>query len=120
VPGTVLHATVLPPMPYPLRFDVRLPRCARPRLVEAVIGGDLRGRAALRLEAAGYGTCAEVEWSLWMYGAPLRVAELVAYPLMRWGHDRVVDMAVAGFRRRTLPGTVRPPGSPTHRSRAVP
>jgi hypothetical protein len=25
---------------------------------------------------------------------------------MRWGHDRVVDMAVAGFRRRALPAAV--------------
>jgi hypothetical protein len=51
------------------------------------------------------GTRAQVAWSLRMHSAPLRVAARVAYPLMRWGHDRVVDMAVAGFRQRALPGT---------------
>jgi hypothetical protein len=51
--------------------------------------------------------------------APLRVAAHVAHPLMRWGHDRVVDMAVAGFRRRALPGTARPPGSLAHRAQGT-
>jgi hypothetical protein len=109
LPGNVLRGTVVPPVPYRLRLDVRLRRCDRPRLIEAAIGGDLRGRAALRLEAADDGTRAEVAWSLQMHSAPLRVAAHVAYPLMRWGHDHVVDMAVAGFRRRVLPGTPRPP-----------
>jgi len=40
-----------------------------------------------------------------MMSTPLRVAGLVAYPLMRWGHDRVVEMAVVGIRRRALAGT---------------
>jgi hypothetical protein len=102
VNGNVLHGTVIPPVPYRLRLDVRLQHCERPRLVEAAIGGDLSGRAALRLEAAGGGTRAEVAWSLRMHSAPLLVAAHVAYPLMRWGHDRVVDMAVAGFRRQAL------------------
>ncbi len=119
VPGNVLHGTVIPPVPYRLRLDVRLQRCDRPQLIEAVIGGDLRGRAALRLEAAGGGARAEVEWSLQMHSAPLRAAAHVASPLMRWGHDRVVDMAVAGFRRRALPGVARPPESPAHRPRGV-
>jgi hypothetical protein len=56
VPGYVLHGTVIPPVPHRLRLDVRLQRCDRPRLIEAMIGGDLRGQAALRLEAAGDGT----------------------------------------------------------------
>jgi hypothetical protein len=117
VPGNVLHGTVIPPVPYRLRLEVRLRRCDRPRLIEATISGDLRGRAALRLEAAGDGTSAEMQWSLQMHSAPLRVAAHVAYPLVRRGHDRVVDMAVAGFRRRALPGPARTPESPAHRPR---
>jgi hypothetical protein len=109
LPGNVLRGTVVTPVPYRLRLDVRLRRCDRPRLIEAAIGGDLRGRAALRLEAADDGTRAGVAWSLQMHSAPLRVAAHVAHPLMRWCHDHVVDMAVAGFRRRALPGTPRPP-----------
>jgi hypothetical protein len=105
VTGNVLHGTVIPPpIPCRLRLDVRLQQCDRPRLIEAAIDGDVRGQAALRLDAAGGGTRAQVAWSLRMHSAPLRVAARVAYPLMRWGHDRVVDMAVAGFRQRALPG----------------
>ncbi|HCU93507.1 MAG TPA: hypothetical protein DHU96_12575 [Actinobacteria bacterium] len=67
--------------------------------------GDLSGWAALRLEDADDGTRVAVAWSLEMRSAPLRVAARMAYPLMCWGHDRVVDMAVSGFRRRALPDT---------------
>jgi hypothetical protein len=84
VDGNVLHGTVVPPVPY-----------------------------RLRLEDANDGTRVAVAWSLEMRSAPLRVAARVAYPLMRWGHDRVVDMAVSGFRRRALPVTAarETPGS---------
>ncbi|MGE5291385.1 MAG: SRPBCC family protein [Micromonosporaceae bacterium] len=102
VDGNVLHGTIVPPVPYRLHLKVRLRRCRRPRLIEAAVNGDLSGRAALRLEDAGDGTRVAVAWSLEMRSAPLRVAARVAYPLMRWGHDRVVEMAVSGFRRRAL------------------
>jgi uncharacterized protein YndB with AHSA1/START domain len=102
VDGNVLHGTVIPPVPYRLRLTVLLQRCDRPRLVEATVRGDLSGQAELRLEDADDGTRAAVTWSLEMRSAPLRVAARVAYPLMLWGHDRVVDMAVSGFRRRAL------------------
>ena len=105
VDGNTLHGTVIPPVPYRLRLDVRLRQCERPRRVEAVVDGDLSGRAVLRLEDAADGTRATVDWSLRMRSAPLRLAARVAHPLMRWGHDRVVDMAVAGFRQRALPAT---------------
>jgi uncharacterized protein YndB with AHSA1/START domain len=102
VAGNVLHGTVAPPVPCHLRLDVYLERCERPRLIEAAVAGDLRGQAVLRLEDDGGGTRATVTWTLQMHAAPLRVAARVAYPLMCWGHDRVVDMAVAGFRQRAL------------------
>lgn len=102
VAGNELHGLVVPPVPYRLRVDIRLQRCERPRLVEAAVGGDVHGWAELRLEDAGGGTRASLAWSLQMHSAPLRVAARVAYPLLRWGHDRVVDMAVAGFRQRAL------------------
>jgi hypothetical protein len=106
VGGNVLHGLVAPPMPYRLWLDVRLRRCERPRLSEAALNGDVRGHAVLRLEDAGNGTRVAVTWSLQMNSTLLRVGARMAYPLMRWGHDRVVDMAVAGFRQRALPPAV--------------
>jgi hypothetical protein len=111
----VLHGTVIPPVPYRLRLDVRPQRCDRPRLIEAMIGGDLRGQAALRLEAT-----APAPRSLRMHSAPLRVAAHVACPLISWGHDRVVGMAVAGFSRQALPAAARTPESPVYRLRGAP
>ena len=105
VAGNALHGTVIPPVPYRLRLDIRLEQCLRPLVVEATIDGDVRGSAVIRLEPEDGGTRVAVAWWLDMRSAPLRVAALVAYPLMRWGHDRVVEMAVGGFRQRALPVT---------------
>ena len=35
-----------------------------------------------------------------MMQRPMRLASRVARPLLQWGHDRVVELTVAGFRRR--------------------
>lgn len=102
VAGNVLHATVLPPVPYRLRLDIRLESSLPPQVVEATVDGDVRGVAVVRLAPVDGGTEVTAAWSLDMRSAPLRLAALVAYPLMRWGHDRVVEMAVAGFRRQAL------------------
>ena len=108
VAGNVLHATVVPPVPYRLRLDIRLEAASlRPNVVRASIAGDVRGFAVMRLEPVDDGTQVTAVWSLDMVSRPLRIAALVAYPLMRWGHDRVVDMAVAGFREHALAGTAR-------------
>jgi hypothetical protein len=108
VDGNVLHGTVIPPVPYRLRLTIRLHRCDRPWLVEAAVGGDLSGWAVLRLAEAGDGTRVTATWLVEMRSAPLRVAGRVAYPLMRWGHDRVVAMTISGFRRRALTGPSEP------------
>ena len=102
VDGNVLHGTVVPPLPYRFHVTVRLVRCDRPQSIEATVSGDLRGTARLSLDASGDGTLAGVAWSLAMVRGPLRAAALVAYPLVRWGHDRVVDTTVAGFRQHAL------------------
>jgi hypothetical protein len=104
VDGAVLRGVVAPPVPYRMRVQVRLERCDRPRRIDAVVGGDLRGPAQLVLHPIEQGTRAEVAWRVEMMQRPMRIAARVAHPLLRWGHDRVVDATVAGFRRhlRTL------------------
>jgi hypothetical protein len=37
-----------------------------------------------------------------MMQRPMRIAARVAYPLLRWGHDRVVDATVDGLRRQLV------------------
>jgi hypothetical protein len=97
--GSVLHGLVSPPVPYQMRVDVLLDCCIRPELIDASVSGDLCGDAHLRLEPRGTGTRAAVAWSVEMKQRPMRMAARLASPLLRWGHDRVVEATVASFRR---------------------
>lgn len=96
--GAVLEGLVAPPLPYRMAVRVRLTRCQPRRLVDAEVTGDLAGEAHLRLRPEGGGTLTDVAWSLEMLQRPMRMVALAAYPLLRWGHDRVVDVTVRSFR----------------------
>jgi carbon monoxide dehydrogenase subunit G len=98
--GSVLRGTVSPPVPYRMRVQVELCRCVPCQLIDASVTGDLAGDAHLRLHRDGSNTVTDVAWSLEMRQRPMRVAARVAYPVLRWGHDRVVDATVSAFRRQ--------------------
>lgn len=98
--GSVLRGVVRPPVPYRMSVEVELQRCVRCRLVDACVRGDLVGDAHLRLEAGPDATLASVAWSLEMRQLPMRIAARVAYPLLRFGHDRVVEATVSAFERQ--------------------
>jgi carbon monoxide dehydrogenase subunit G len=98
--GSVLHGVVTPPLPYRMRLRVELVDCDRPHAIDATIGGDLIGEARLCLRPAAEGTLAEVSWHVEMRQPAMRLASRIGRPVLQWGHDRVVEMTVAGFRRR--------------------
>jgi carbon monoxide dehydrogenase subunit G len=98
--GSILHGVVAPPLPYRMRIEVELIRCRPPSRIEAVVHGDLEGEAQLALRPNAAGTRIEVAWSVEMMQVPMRLASRVGHPVLQWGHDRVVEMTVAGFRRR--------------------
>ena len=98
--GSVLHGAVNPPLPYRMHLGVELVDCRRPSSIDAVIRGDLTGVARLRLRPDGGGTWAEVTWTVEMQQPAMRLASRIGRPVLQWGHDRVVEMTVAGFRRR--------------------
>lgn len=105
--GAILHGVVVPPLPYRMRIDVELVTCRRPTAIDAVVNGDLRGNASLRIRRNGSRGCTtETAWSIEMMQAPMRAASRFAHPLLRWGHDRVVDMTVRSFRQH-LESTAR-------------
>lgn len=108
VTGAVLHGVVAPPVPYRMRVDVTLVSCRRPESIDAEVHGDLEGAASLRLRPAGDGSSVEVAWRIEMMQRPMRIASRFAMPLLRFGHDAVVETTVAGFRRR-LRHVRRPP-----------
>ena len=96
--GTVLHGVVAPPLPYRMRLDVVLDECVAPRSITAHVHGDLEGTAMISLDGDGAETRAHATWQIEMMQRPMRLAARVALPLLRWGHDRVVEATVAGFR----------------------
>ena len=100
--GSVLRGTVAPPVPYRMRVAVELDRCEPERSIDASVSGDLVGDAYLILNQTSDGTVLDVAWSLEMMQLPMRVAARVAYPLLRWGHDRVVEATVSGLRARLV------------------
>lgn len=99
VAGSVMHGVVVPPLPYRMQVDVDLVRCTRPRSIDALVHGDLEGTAQLRLHPTAGGTLASVAWRIEMMQRPMRLASRLAHPVLEWGHGRVVDLTVAGFRR---------------------
>jgi carbon monoxide dehydrogenase subunit G len=98
--GSVLKGVVAPPLPYRMRIQVEIVRCEPAVRIDALIHGDLEGTGRLEMRPDEVGTRAEVEWSVEMMQRPMRLASRAAHPLLQWGHDRVVEITVAGFRRR--------------------
>ena len=95
--GAVLHGVVSPPVPYQMRVSVVFEHCTRGRAVEASVHGDLEGAATLGLAPRPPGTEAEVWWAVEMMQRPMRLAARVAHPVLRWGHDRVVEATLLGL-----------------------
>lgn len=94
VEGATLHGVVSPPLPYRMGVAVRLGRCQPGRCIEATVSGDLDGQASIQLEPLGAGTITEVAWSVEMRQPTMRAVARVAHPVLRWGHDRVVEVTV--------------------------
>jgi uncharacterized protein YndB with AHSA1/START domain len=101
--GSVLDGTVSPPLPYRMHVQVTLDQYRPPERIEATVGGDLTGDALLVVTRAGTGSAVEVAWTIEMRQRAMRAVARVAYPLLRWGHDRVVEATVAGFRQHLAP-----------------
>jgi hypothetical protein len=100
--GTVLHGIVVPPLPYRMRLDVVIDECVPRRRLTAFVHGDLEGAAELVLDGDGAESRVHAMWTIEMMQRPMRMAARIAYPLLRWGHDRVVDATVDGFRRHLV------------------
>ena len=98
--GSVLHGLVAPPLPYRMRIRVELTECEPYRHIDALVHGDLEGDAQLAIRESATGSSVDVHWTVEMMQRPMRMASRFAHPLLQWGHDAVVALTVAGFRRR--------------------
>jgi uncharacterized protein YndB with AHSA1/START domain len=103
VAGGHWRCTVRPPLPYSLRFAIHLDTVTPPDLVTARIDGDIVGRA--RLELADHDGGAEVRLtsSLAPSNRAFAIVAAVAGPIVRRGHDWVLDTGARQFAGRAMP-----------------
>jgi hypothetical protein len=99
VAGAVLYGVVAPPLPYRMRVQIELTRCEKPGTIEASVHRDLEGEASIAICPQGVGAHVDVAWRLEMMQRPMRLADRMAHPVLKRGHDRVVENTVAEFRR---------------------
>ena len=95
-----MYGVVAPPLPYRMRVQIELTRCEKPGTIEALVHRDLEGEASIAICPQGVGAHIEVAWRLEMMQSPMRLADRVGHPVLKRGHDRVVENTVAEFRRR--------------------
>lgn len=101
-PGEVWTAVVQPPLPYRLRFDLHLDEVLAPQIVSAVVAGDIEGSARLEITPTAVGSELHFTSELSPTNPVLRTVARVARPLVRFGHDWVLDTGLRQFRDRAL------------------
>lgn len=106
VAGDVWRCTVQPPLPYTLRFAITLGDVVEGESVEAQVSGDIVGEARLELAPLDGGGCETRLVSRLLPANPvLQAFATVARPMVRFGHDWVLDTGAKQFERAGLRGS---------------
>jgi len=107
--GDEWQCTVRPPLPYTLRFTIHLLEVDRPRLVTSRISGDIRGIARLDITTAPAGSELHLTSTLTPSSRAFGVVAAIARPVVRRGHDWVLDTGAQQFLSRALDADVAGP-----------
>ena len=100
--GVTWSCTVHPPLPYALRLDVHLIAVEAPDHVEAVIDGDIVGTASIEIRGAEGGSDLRLRSDLSPRNRVLQAVALAARPMVRFGHDWVLDTGARQFAERAI------------------
>ena len=100
--GEEWRCTVKPPLPYVVRFTVRFDEVEVERRIDAVVSGDIEGPAQLLIEPSTGGSAVTLTSSLRPTNTVLKAAALLGRPLVRYGHDWVLDIGAGQFASRAL------------------
>jgi hypothetical protein len=98
--GERWRCTVQPALPYRVRFDVELTEVVKASSVAATVSGDVAGTARIALELEADGTSLQFLADLRGASRWLHWLERWAGPVARFGHDQIVDGALAELGRR--------------------
>jgi uncharacterized protein YndB with AHSA1/START domain len=100
--GAAWRCLVQPPLPYRVRFTLDLEQVEVPELVVVSARGDITGTARLEVSPNASGTHVRLLSHLRPSNRVLRGASYLAYPMVRFGHDWVLDTGARQFRNRAL------------------
>jgi uncharacterized protein YndB with AHSA1/START domain len=100
--GERWRCEVQPPTPYVLRFDVTLIDVVPHEHAAATISGDITGHARLDVHEHREGSEARLVSHLAPSNAVLRAVAVVARPVVRFGHDWVLDTGLRQFAAKGL------------------
>ena len=98
----VWHCHVQPPVPYRVRFAVSLDEVVAPHTIRASITGDVVGEARLEIAAHPQGCEARLVSSLRPGNGFLKAVARLAAPVVRFGHDWVLDTGARQFLDRAV------------------
>ena len=101
-PGEEWRCTVKPPLPYAVRFAIRFDEVEVERRIDATVEGDIEGPAQLLIEPSAGGSAVTLTSSLRPTNTVLKAAALLGRPLVRYGHDWVLDIGAGQFASRAL------------------
>lgn len=93
---------VQPPLPYRVRFAVALDEVHAPTTVRASITGDVVGDARLEIVERAGGSEARLVSHLEPGNGFLRAVARIAAPMVRYGHDWVLDTGARQFIERAV------------------
>jgi uncharacterized protein YndB with AHSA1/START domain len=100
--GEEWRCTVKPPLPYVVRFAIRFDEVEVERRIDATVQGDIEGPAQLLIEPSTGGSAVTLTSSLRPTNTVLKTAALLGRPLVRYGHDWVLDVGAGQFASRAL------------------
>lgn len=98
--GAVWSCVVQPPLPYQVRFRISLDEVVEHEHIVASLDGDIVGTARLELRDRGPECEAHLTSQLAPDNRALRAVALLARPLVRYGHDWVLDTGANQFTHR--------------------
>jgi hypothetical protein len=100
--GEVWTATVQPPLPYRLTFDLLITEVRPMRVVAVDVTGDIEGTARLEVSSSRVGSELHFTSELTPTNPVLRTVGQVAAPVARYGHAWVLGTGLRQFRARAL------------------
>jgi uncharacterized protein YndB with AHSA1/START domain len=95
--GATSHQKFKAKLPYTLSTSSTIVRLEPPRVIEAEVDGDLRGRGVWTLTPADGKIHVRFDWRVFADRPLLRVLTPVLRPLFRWNHNVAIKQAMLGL-----------------------